>query len=170
MPNATSLKTFLNKGTVQMPVIIPFSAMAGYSICGTKCAGIGVLSSTFDLTLKYFKLSDSYYTTFSILGGVTGHKMAAPFVDKYNILIATCDKPTMETDAQAAISVSTLKVEYLAKILAVGMGAIGILTSNMISKFENWILNNDLTAYKNCAVKDTCPELVTHDHHDNPEL
>ena len=169
MFKVSAIKSFLNKGTVQMPVIIPFSAMAGYSICGTKCAGIGALASTFDLTLKYFKLSDSYYTTFSIIGGITGHKMAAPFVDKYNALIATCDKPASDAATPTAINLNTIKVEDLAKILAVGMGAIGILTSNTISKFENWLLNNDSTSYKSCPIKESTPELIQHDI-ENPEL
>lgn len=171
----SSITSFLNNNTIQIPAIVPLSGIAGYQICGTKCAGIGVFTSTVDLGLKYFKLSDSYYTTFSILGGAIGYKLSSPFVDKYNKLITNCEPiKSIEgvADLSASINSNTIKVEYLSKILSIGVGAVGILTSNFISKIENWLLgknNESLFGSVKCERYDeNASELVSENN--NPEL
>ena len=139
MSKANSLKNFLSQGVTQVPAILPFSLIAGYSICGTKCAGIAIGTNIIDLGFKYFGVIESYYTTYSSLGGILGYKTILPFIKNYKTLVKdgpTSSSPTPRDDLVA------IQIEYLDKIATAAGIAAGILTSTAISKVEDRLVGD----------------------------
>jgi hypothetical protein len=175
MDSLNHLKAFLSNEVIHIPAILPLSAASGYAICGAKCAGIATASSVVDLGLKYFNISDSYYLTSSLLGSILGNQISSPFIAKYNAAIFQTESSPVEHNIQVSVKgMKVIKVEYLSKIFAIGVGAIGVLFSNFISKFENWLLDNEThSSEMKEATIDNCstePELVQIDNIINPEL
>jgi hypothetical protein len=138
MKSLAPIKKFLTTEVIQIPTIIPLSAITGYAVCGVKCAGIAAGTSVIDLGLKYFKVTDSYYVTYSIMGALLGNNMAEPFVTKYTAFV------NAKTSGAEPLTESTnfmaTKIEYLSKGMALGTAALGVLTSDMISRAENWLV------------------------------
>lgn len=149
----SAFKKFLNDSVIQIPMIIPIGAMGGYLIGGTKGALIGATSSLTDLALKYYNVEDSYYATFGFVGALLGKDLGA------HLIFSAIPPKATYTDTQTTmpneqsntnIAISSMKLEYIDKILSVSLGCAGMLLGKAVNEMEQFYIDysNGIYSYE----------------------